>query len=73
MNNIIKYFLYTISTLFVIYVSLFIIILIKYYNKHISLKENLYKVYHVIIMGFSMLLLPFFYIKMKITNLIYKN
>jgi len=60
MNNIIKYFLYTISTLFVIYVSLFIIILIKYYNKHISLKENLYKVYHVIIMGFSMLLLPFF-------------
>jgi hypothetical protein len=63
MNNIIKYFLYTISTLFVIYVSLFIIILIKYYNKHISLKENLYKVYHVIIMGFSMLLLPFFNIK----------
>ena len=66
MNNIIKYFLYTISTFFVIYVSLFIIILIKYYNKHISLKENLYKVYHVIIMGFSMLLLPFFYIKMKL-------
>ena len=62
MNNIIKYFLYTISTLFVIYVSLFIIILIKYYNKHISLKENLYKVYHVIIMGSSMLL-PFFNIK----------
>ena len=62
MNNTIKYFLYTISTLFVIYVSLFIIILIKYYNKHISLKENLYKVYHVIIMGSSMLL-PFFNIK----------